>query len=92
MLVDRVGITTAPGATPPDLFSHALMQVAEEYMQARIKHPPMRGPHEGYAVLLEEVDELWDEIKANNPEAARKEVIQVAAMALAYLIEVSPRG
>lgn len=63
--------------------------ILNEYAKARRKHPPMRGPHEGYAVLLEEVDELWAAIKANDPQHARKEVIQVAAMALAYLIEVS---
>jgi hypothetical protein len=68
----------------------ALQEIANEFVRARQKHGPMRGAHEGYAVLLEEVDELWDEIKGNNPANARKEVIQVAAMALAYLIEVSP--
>lgn len=68
----------------------ALQEIANEFVRARMKHGPMRGAHEGYAVLLEEVDELWDEIKANNPVNARKEIIQVAAMALAYLIEVSP--
>lgn len=70
--------------------AEALDEVETEYLSARIKHSPMRGPHEGYGVLMEEVDEFWDEVKANNPQAARKEIIQVAAMALAYLIEVSP--
>lgn len=73
-------------AVPP-----ALEEICNEYIKARAKHPPMRGPHEGYAVLKEEVDELWDEIKGNDPVRARREIIQVAAMALAYLIEVSPR-
>lgn len=68
----------------------ALKLVAEEYEKARKKHRPMAGAHEGYAVLLEEVDELWDEIKSDNPGRARKECIQVAAMALAMLAEVFP--
>lgn len=43
--------------------------------------------HEGYAVLLEEVDELWDEIKKNQNTPDRlknikKEALQVATMAI----------
>ena len=39
-------------------------------------------------VLLEEVDEAWDEIKRDDLKAARKEMIQVAAMAIRFLVEV----
>lgn len=66
------------------------------YDKARQKHAPMQSAHEGYAVLLEEVDELWDEIKAWQPGAdfdyskMRKEALHVAAMALAFLCEVTP--
>jgi len=59
-----------------------------EAMRAIDKWPPFHSPHEGYGVLLEEVDEAWDEIKANNPAAARKEMIQVAAMALRFIAEL----
>jgi len=45
-----------------------LADIANSYRKARAKHAPMRGPHEGYAVLLEEFDELWDEIKQWQPE------------------------
>lgn len=65
-----------------------LENIAEEYNRARAKFPPMHGPREGYAVILEELDEMWDAIKANNVEHARKEALQVAAMALAFLLEV----
>ena len=67
---------------------HTANEVKDEYARARKKFPPMRGPHEGYAVLLEEVDELWDAIKANDLVHARKEAIQVAAMAMALIAEV----
>lgn len=41
--------------------------------------------HEFYAVLLEEVDELWDDIKADKPlDLVLKELVQVAAVCLRY--------
>jgi hypothetical protein len=45
-------------AAKPILIAAALMEVQEEIADARMKHAPMRGAHEGYAILLEEVDEL----------------------------------
>lgn len=67
-------------------------EIVAEYLKARAKHGEMRSPHEGYAVLLEEVDELWDEVKKRviDPKLMRKEAIQVAAMALAFILEVIP--
>jgi hypothetical protein len=44
------------------------------------------GRHEFYAILKEEVDELWDDIKADAPQAnIEKEAIQIAAMVFRYL-------
>lgn len=41
--------------------------------------------HEFYAILLEEVDELWDAIKADEPqERVYEELKQVAAMCFRY--------
>lgn len=62
--------------------------IVQEYRRARETFKPMAGSHEGYAVILEELDEMWDEIKANDLEKARKECLQVAAMCLAFLLEV----
>jgi len=64
--------------------------VLDEYWRARRTHAPMRGTHEGYAVILEELDELWDEVKVKHPDKdrMRAEAIQVAAMALAFVVEV----
>ncbi len=58
--------------------------VEEEITRARAKFPrPVAGLHEGYAVLLEEVDEFWDEVKAQKPdkELILAELVQIAAMA-----------
>ena len=68
--------------------------VRRELARAQTKFPPFKSPHEGYAVILEEVDELWDAVKCNNRSGARSEAVQVAAMALRFLfdIEESPNA
>jgi hypothetical protein len=40
-------------------------EVVEELEQAEAKFGGFNSSHEGYAVLLEEVDELWDIVKLN---------------------------
>lgn len=43
------------------------------------------GRHEFYAILKEEVDELWDAIKSDAPQQeVEAELVQVAAMCLRY--------
>jgi NTP pyrophosphatase (non-canonical NTP hydrolase) len=67
-----------------------LDRIYREYREAISKFPPFHSAHEGYAILLEEVDELWDEIKGNKKPGAygrmKKEAIQVGAMALRFLV------
>lgn len=69
---------------------HTFSDVAEEYFRARRKHAPMHSAHEGFAVIKEELDELWDEIKKRDPSKAamRIEAIQLAAMAVSFVLEV----
>ena len=67
-----------------------LNEVREELLCATEKYGSMRSSHEGYAILKEEVDELWDDIKTNAPpEDQRKEAIQIAAMAVQYILCVT---
>jgi hypothetical protein len=49
---------------------------------------PMKSGHEAYAVILEELDEFWYEIKHGSKTKARDEAIQVAAMAVRFLMDV----
>jgi len=70
-----------------------LGDVAAEVLCAKEKFPrPQNSPHEAWAVLYEEVDELWDLVRGPRAgaegEAARKEAIQIAAMAVRYALEV----
>ena len=48
---------------PRDPAYRAALDVLNEYRRAGETYDEFTSPHEGYAVLLEEVDELWDEIK-----------------------------
>lgn len=66
--------------------------VDRELRRAMAKHPAQNSLHEGYAVLLEEVDELWDEVKKRSAERSldnvRLELIQIAAMAARTCVDV----
>lgn len=84
--------------TEENKITNALVEIETEYRSARNKFPAFHSAHEGYAVLLEEVDELveavnrlWDEVKKQySPErqaGMKREAIQVGAMALAIILE-----
>lgn len=51
-------------------------------------HGEFHSAHEGYAVILEELEELWREVMKNKakrtPERMRDECIQIAAMAVKF--------
>lgn len=71
-------------------------EIFEEMAFASSKFPAFASEHEGYAILLEEVDELWEAVKLNqkNPQRAErieKECIQVGAMALRFLHDTHNR-
>jgi hypothetical protein len=82
---------TAPiylGGNPHD---HPIVQeLADALDKARDKHAPMNSPHEGWAVIAEELDELWDHVRSDTGRsaAARHEAIQIAAMGLRYAIDL----
>lgn len=59
--------------------------VVLELASARRKFPAFHSGHEGYAVIREELDELWDAVKRDDIPHARREAVQVAAMALRFI-------
>lgn len=67
-----------------------LIAVKNEVVRAKDLHGNFSSPHEGYGVLLEEVDELWDEVKNNTVKSAncKQEAIQVAAMAVRFALDL----
>ncbi len=69
-----------------DLTKLIVKEVLAEVYRATKNYPPFHSAHEGWALLYEEVDELWDEVKVKQSErsidAMKTEAIQVAAMAL----------
>ena len=68
-------------------FDKAAYLILCEANSAATRYPSFNSRHEGAAVLLEEVDEFWDEIKSNNHKRAIAEAIQVGAMALRFVAE-----
>jgi hypothetical protein len=95
----------------------ALSEVHKEILRARATHGEenFHSAHEGFAVLDEERDELWDEVKRNplkgiepcllcrtnfehdahkqylrdeHRKTMKKEAIQLAAMAVRFIVEV----
>jgi len=73
-------------------FGVALELARRETIKASGQHGPMASPHEGHSVILEELEELWEHVKADtgrSPEAT-KEAVQLATMALRYLADLCP--
>ena len=56
-------------------YGDAAAAILTEALDARTKFPPFNSAHEGWAVLYEEVDEIWDEVRADNLDAAIAEAI-----------------
>lgn len=99
---DRQSTESGPSAVyDPDLVTsetaaldYALRKVGSEVFRAQDRFPPFNSPHEGWAVIKEELDELWEHCKANNGRSheARMEAMQIAAMAVRYMLDIGDIG
>jgi hypothetical protein len=72
------------------LKSEAIDTIAKELDKANDKFPLFNSPHEGYAVLIEEVEELKAEVFKRNQSKERMiaEATQVGAMAAKFIISL----
>ena len=69
-----------------------LKMLSKEVIRATSKFGAFNNAHEGYAILLEEVDELWDGVKLKQSNTGRDtvillEAIHVGAMALRFIMD-----
>lgn len=77
-----------------ELLDKLLVNLRAEVLRAMEKHAPMHSPHEGYAVIQEEVDELWDRVKIDKGHDydSHVEALQIAAMGLRYALDIPQRN
>ena len=70
--------------------SQAVSKILTEHGHAIANFKPLHSPHEGHAVIREEFDELWDEVKRKQHDyvAMEKEAVQLGAMVIRFLTEV----
>lgn len=66
--------------------------IKEEFNSATINNNSYNSAHEGYAVILEELDELWDEVKKKNSlrdkNLMKKEAVQVASSSIRFIYDL----
>lgn len=73
--------------------TRAVADVLVELAKAAERFPAFNSPHEGWAVIREELEELWEHVRSNTGRySARSEAIQVAAMALRYAADLCDVG
>lgn len=75
----------------PEQLNPIFRDIKDELSSAMRKFDGMHSLHEAYAVIAEEVDELWDIVREKNSHEmgviARKECVQIAAMAIRAIID-----
>jgi len=75
-----------------DRAEEAIRLIIREYGRATSLNGPFHSAHEGYAVILEELDELWEQVRLRDSERdvekMRKEAAQIGAMALRFIVDV----
>ena len=72
--------------------NNILKEIKKEFDFAISKFGAFNNAHEGYAVLLEEVDELWENVKLKQGDPYRtpsiiQEAIHVATMSIRLIYD-----
>ncbi len=67
-----------------------LALIDQELERAVGRFDRFHSPHEGWAVIREELDELWEHVRGNTgrDHAAMVECLQIATMALRYVYDL----
>lgn len=72
--------------------SKGIHLIVQEYIRATKLEGPFHSAHEGFAVILEELEELKDEVwkKASKRDLdlMKTEAVHVGAMALRFLVDL----
>ena len=70
----------------------AVAKILDEHGRAIKSFKRLNSPHEGSAVVREEFEELWEEVKRRNHDyvAMEKEAVHLGAMVIRFLTEVIP--
>jgi hypothetical protein len=81
----------------PTIGNRLAEELDDALHKAITKHAPFNTAHEGWAVIFEELDELWDEVRAWQPDdhrvvQMRKEAMHVAAMAIRFIKDVCEKS
>jgi hypothetical protein len=69
----------------------AVRLATKELERATDLYGPFASPHEGYAVIKEELEELWEEVKNKHAteDELIEEAVQLAAMSLRFIMDCS---
>ena len=74
------------------MLSGVLAEIGVELRSAVQKHASLNSAHEAYAVIAEELDEFWEQVKLKrehrNHFEMRRELIQTAAMCARAIIDL----
>jgi len=63
--------------------------IRQELIRSVVKHPvSFHTPHEAFGVIYEELDEMVDEMRANNHAGFQKEAMQLAAMGARTMLDL----
>jgi hypothetical protein len=85
---NRTRPTDPLSAVLPD--QHFLDELCTEISKGDGKFGGFNSPHELYGIILEELDEFWDSVKADDPDP--KELLQVAAVAVRGALQLAAQG